>query len=270
VPPNYAQAPGFAQLVAPPTAYSQPTYGPPVAGRPGYPPAPYGQPAYGPPGYPPAPYGQSAYPGGVPPRPPLDRLAVWSFITGLLSVLIVSIPLSIVGLIRTSRRERRGRGFAIAGLAFSLVWIMVIIGVIAFRDGRKPTRAADGTVTHQGSISPAALRNGDCVKTPSMTVGQTQTVTQLTVVPCSTPHNAQVFSTVQSSDASYPGLDQLAAEGLRDCRQPAQDYLGHPSATLLLLAFVPTQILWDNGNHAERCLLVDPVQEITGDIRQYG
>ncbi|MEO8888677.1 MAG: DUF4190 domain-containing protein [Jatrophihabitantaceae bacterium] len=245
--------------------YAPPGYAPPGYAPPGYPPPGYAPPGYGPAGYVPQPPIEHRAPGDR----RLDKLAVWSLVTGIVGALLLSIPFGIVGLVRTRGKERRGRGFAIAGLALSLAWIMVIVGVTAFEQGRRPQRAADGTVLHQGSIPPTALRNGDCVKVPAVTVGQTQTFDALTVVPCSTPHNGQVFTTVQSTDATYPGLSELAQQGLRDCREPAQAYLGTSATSLLLLAFVPSQTVWDSGNRDEHCLLVDAVQDITGDIRTH-
>ena len=68
----------------------------------------------------------------------------------------------------------KAAGFAVAGLALSTAWVVVIVALIAFAAGRQPDRSADGTVTHQGSTSPANLRGGDCVKLPVINPGQNQ------------------------------------------------------------------------------------------------
>jgi hypothetical protein len=207
-----------------------------------------------------------AGPGG---RPRMDRLSVASFILGLISFLILSIPFSIAGLVRTGQGRRRGRGFAIAGLALSVVWVIVIVSVIAFAAGRQPDRSADGTVTHQGSTSPVNLRVGDCVKLPPITAGEAKEADLVTVVPCSTPHNAQVFTIIQSTDLTYPGQSALTQEGLHACAVQAVSFIGTSSSNLEVVDFVPSSQLWSGGDRSERCLLVDGAEDITGDIRPH-
>jgi hypothetical protein len=251
-----------------PPVYEQPA-APPVYGQPGgYPP-----PVYGPPGgYPPPVYGA---PGGYPFAPgygaptSTDGLSIAALVFGIIGGFLLAIPFGIAGLVRTKSGRRRGRGLAIAGLALSGVWVIVLAAIVAYGVGRSPDRSADGTVTHQGAISPVDLRVGDCLHVPGIDVGDSKTIRELTVVPCSQPHNGQMIGLVQSSDTVYPGQSQLTQEGLSDCTAPAREYLGKATTRLNLVAFVPNQILWDGGERAERCVLVDRIQDITGDIRDY-
>ncbi len=282
-------------------AFGQPAYVPPVFepanhapyGQPTYGQAPYDQPTYPQPTYPQSTYPQATYPqafgepapfspGGYPPPPQMgqqwgqlagkrsmDGLSIASLVFGIIGGILLAIPFGIAGLVRTRQGVRRGRPLAIAGLSLSLVWVIVLVGIITYEAGRQPDRAADGTVTHQGSISPANLRVGDCVKVPSFVPGQAKPVGTLTVTKCTDPHNGQVFTDVQSTDATYPGQSALTAEGLQDCSQPALTFLNKPSSTLELVVFVPTQAVWDTGNRTEHCILVDGAQDITDDIRNH-
>jgi hypothetical protein len=150
------------------------------------------------------------------------------------------------------------------------IWLIAIAALIAYAVGRTPDRDASGTVTHQGAISPVDLRVGDCVKVPGFTAGSDpKEVDELTVVPCAQAHNGQMVALVQSTDTSYPGSSQLTDEAQRDCVGPAQDYLGKPTTRLDLVTFVPDQKLWNSGERGERCLLVDSLENITGDIRPH-
>ncbi len=272
VPPAYTPAPesagndAYAPLPYSPPTYPQPQYAQPQYAQPQYPPGQYPPPPYGPPAYPPPQYGQlQNAPGGT----RLDGLSVAALVFGIIGGLLLSIPFGIAGLVRTRNGAMRGRRLAVIGLSLSLVWAVALVGLVTYEIGRQPDRAADGTVTHQGAISPANLRNGDCIKLPNVTAGQVTTVRDITVVPCSTLHNGQVFTTLVSADTTYPGLQQLSQEGLHDCVQPALDFLGKPSTTLELFVFVPTSALWSTGDRNEHCVLVDGASDITGDIRPH-
>jgi hypothetical protein len=168
--------------------------------------------------------------------------------------------------VRTSQRRRRGRGLAIAGLAASAVWIVVVVVLVVVAVERQPVRSADGTVVRQGTTSPENLRVGDCVKLPVLTG---QTVDNITITPCSNLHNAQVFTIVNSTDASYPGDSTLEQQGLQNCQAQAPTFLGTSSTSLDVAVFVPTKSLLDNGDRGERCLLVDRAENFSGDIRNH-
>jgi Domain of unknown function (DUF4190) len=66
-----------------------------------------------------------------PPRPPFDGAGIAAFIFGLFGLIVLAIPLGIVSLRRIKRRTRRGKGFAMFGLALSLVWIVLIALAVA-------------------------------------------------------------------------------------------------------------------------------------------
>jgi Septum formation len=144
---------------------------------------------------------------------------------------------------------------------------MVLIGVIAFYAGRQPTRSADGSIATQGQIAPMALRLGDCVAVPRILTGTL--VPSLAVMPCSLQHNGQVFTILQADPGAYPGEPQLKAHALADCTKAATVFLGNVPSLLHVVTFVPLQSRWALGDHAERCLLVDREQDITGDIRSH-
>lgn len=90
---------------------------------------PYGQPPVPPP---PAPYASGsgggygapgAFPGGSDPMPPkTDGISIAALVTSLLCCLApVGVVLGIVGLSRTKGGQRKGRGFAIAGIVIGLL-----------------------------------------------------------------------------------------------------------------------------------------------------
>lgn len=128
----------------PPTYPGEPS---PSTNEPTNPPPP---PSYGsapqPPGgaYPPPPSGYPPAPGGYgPPGPQLNKMAMWSMITGIASIVglcctfggligIVSIILGMIsrGEIAKSNGAQTGTGMAIAGIATGAVAIVIFVVII--------------------------------------------------------------------------------------------------------------------------------------------
>lgn len=68
--------------------------------------------------YPPQPY------YWAPPKP-FSGWAITGFIASLLTIGLIGLPLSIVGLIDTGRGNKRGTGLAVAGTVLGLFWAAV-------------------------------------------------------------------------------------------------------------------------------------------------
>jgi Septum formation len=201
------------------------------------------------------------------PKLPLDGLAITSLVLGLIGGAVFSLGFGVAALLRISRGTRRGKSLAIAGMSLSLVWVMVLVGVIAFYAGKQPTRSADGSIGTRGQISPMSLRLGDCVAVPRILTATR--VQSLAAMPCSVQHNGQVFTILQADPGPYPGESQLKARALADCAKASAVFLGNVPSLLHVVAFIPPKGRWALGDHAERCLLVDREQDITGDIRSH-
>lgn len=215
------------------------------------------------PGYPPPP--PSIGPYARPPRSgPVDGLAIATLVTGVLSLVPVAIGLGIAALVRINRGNRRGMALAVAGLVAAGLWLVVVVGVIAYRHGRDVSRDASGSISRAGQISPRDLEYGDCLEVPLIS---DKTISRLTAMPCSQPHNGQVFDVLQASDSTYPGEDRLKQEALAACQQEAPGFLGTAQTLLHVVTFVPTSQGWNLGDRAESCLLVDRRKDVRGDIR---
>jgi Domain of unknown function (DUF4190) len=179
-PPQYPGPPGYGQ-----PGYDQAGYGPPPGpgqpgygqghqlGQPGYgqeatpgqppgqwyspgQPYPPGQPGYGP-GYPPgqpaysqAPYG---YPYGGPAKAArFNGYAIASFVLGLAGFMLVTLVLSvifgIVALVGIRKTAERGKGFAIAGLAVSGVWLLLFVIIVIGAASSPNSSSATGHISH--------------------------------------------------------------------------------------------------------------------------
>lgn len=202
-------------------------------------------------------------PGGRAADLPLDGFAITSLIFGLLGGVLLSVGFGIAALRRIGRGTRRGKEMAITGIALSTIWVIVLVAVIAYQDGRAPEHGPDGTVTRAGLVLPRDLNVGDCIQLPLDLTG----VTTTSDVPCSQPHNGQVFTILQAAPGSFPGEAQLKNNAENDCRGAVPSFLGTSQTPLHLITYFPKQQGWDRGDRYEICVLVDRQKDITGDIR---
>jgi hypothetical protein len=114
------------------------------------------------------------------------------------------------------------------------------------------------------------LRVGDCVDVP-----EGDDVGALRRVPCTGPHDAEVFGVLTHPaeiGAPYPGSDGLIAFAGEACLgQVFTEYVGVPRDASQLKHFeiVPRQSAWDDG-HRELVCAVDADGPLTGSVRGSG
>jgi Domain of unknown function (DUF4190)/Septum formation len=259
-PPTNPYAPG-GQQGGPGGQYAGP--GGPYAGPGGQyggPGGPYG--AGGPYGTPYGGYG-SPYPPGRPYSPKTSGWAIASFVIGLLGGVILSVIFGIVALRRIKRLGQQGRGFAIAGLALSGLWVLLIILLIIVGSLGNATRSSStGQITQGGKLSVFSLAVGDCFDNPTTA----QDVATVTAEPCNQPHSAQVYAkfNLAGSNFSYPGtatVTQLASTGCT-ARTGSIDRSKATNAMTVHFLF-PDQTAWLGGRRAVTCMVVDPAGDVT-------
>ncbi|WP_030270264.1 DUF4190 domain-containing protein [Streptomyces sp. NRRL B-24484] len=304
VPPPGGSAAGndaFARAFAPPSGDTPPPAGNPW-GAPGpYPqPAPYPQPGAVPPGgfasygaqgwgtTPPyAAYGPLGW--QPPPGPPTrwNGFAVTSFVLGILGgaclLWIGAVAFGIAALREVRRRNERGRGLAIAGIALGGVWAVVVavVTVIALMASDADLPESDtGSVTGSGS-APASphsdtwnvfeLVAGQCFVKPAG--AGTDSVTDVRPVDCAAPHYGEVFATAPSDEKSYPGKAAVIADATKGCNDAllgfAPDNWKLPVAVRVHF-FYPDEHAWSQQGTGRRstCFLTDSTDRLTGSLQQ--
>jgi hypothetical protein len=229
----------------------------------------YGGPSYGtPPAYGAPGYGTPGYGGGT---RPFSAWAIVAFIFGLIGGIPIAIGAGIAALVRIPRRGQRGKGLAIAGLALSGVWvIIVILGVIgAASNDNSPGVSASappsGSVHKHGNISVFSLANGDCFNNPPGTTS----VENVAAIPCTQPHSAQVFAefNLTGSDFSYPGQAQVEKQAQNGCnaRLSALDKPKLNNSMTIHFLF-PQEAAWISGQRTVNCLIVNPTPTLTSSL----
>ena len=101
-------------------------------------------------------------PGGPAEPQKTSGFAIASFVFGLIGGVLLSVIFGLVALRRIRTRNQRGRGFAIAGLVLSSVWVLLIVVVVVVGVSTDAERDPSGRVQEGGSESVFDLRVGDC------------------------------------------------------------------------------------------------------------
>jgi hypothetical protein len=197
----------------------------------------------------------------VPPKAGTNGWAVASFVLGVCGGLVLGVVFGIRALIQIGETRQKGKSLAIAGIALSVAWIAALV-VAILSDHSGANRAADGTVTQQGTVLVLDLHVGDCAQDPG-----TGRLTVVTVVPCDQPHTAQVVARADIADDAYPGDSTAAADAGTACADAVKVTVDQAKVTdtMELVAAHPDAGAWDKGTRAATCLLTD-AQPFTGSL----
>ncbi|MEU8539191.1 DUF4190 domain-containing protein [Streptomyces sp. NPDC048717] len=212
------------------------------------------------------PYGTSAVPYGMPPapQPATSGLAVASLVSGIVCCLPpLGLVLGLIALPRIKKRQQRGKGLAVTGIALSAVSSLLMgLGFVtgAFSDFWSGVR--DGV--EEASKSPSSLIIGDCFRTD---VESKAYVDEADAVPCHRPHEGEVTGIFEVTEfGAWPGagaIDRVAEKRCEEFNKTyAMDAWALPeSAGLYYLA--PVEESWKGGDRTVICALAtdEPLAE---------
>lgn len=213
-----------------------------------------------------------------------NGLAVASLLLGVIGITVIgailSVVLGILALGQIRRTGQRGRGLAIAGLVFSGIWLILLGAYLVLGPGKSPAQPATGGPGSSPAPGPGssassgsqstnvfALRPGQCFQNPpaSQTV---LGVTYVSVVPCSTPHNAQAFVQFTAKGTSYPGIDALKRQADTGChaRIKGNVQTSKIKNSMTLHYLYPLEMSWTSGHRTITCLIVNSKTNLTKSL----
>jgi uncharacterized protein DUF4190/putative regulator of septum formation len=202
------------------------------------------------------------------PAPGTNGYAIASFVLGLLSGVLLSVIFGIVALNKIRHRPQRGKGLAIAGLCLSGAWVVGTVAVFAvFHLTAAQRSASTGQITRNGHLSVLSLRVGDCFQYPTGSQAAAE-LKQVTAVPCTSAHNAQVMAELPVPGSAYPGHAVFSAKGQSGCPAKAASVVDRSkvTATMQLIWIYPLPQAWAAGQHTISCLIVDPSPDLTSSV----
>jgi len=142
-----------------------------------------------------------------------------------------------------------------------IVLVAVAVGVLAvITHGFRPK-----TVVTYRPAAVFGLRAGECVNSAANALN-------VTVVSCTTPHEAEVFATFRLPGPGWPGASAVQEEAGDGCQSRLVGYLNPELVTAdLTQEYVyPNQTAWQAGEHTVVCEIRAASGPLTGSVRAKG
>lgn len=180
-----------------------------------------------------------------------------SLVLGIVGFLVITAILAVIfgvlGRRKAKERPQRGTTMAAWGIALGAIWlVLVTIGIILGAIAGSKDNAFD-------------LVEGDCVENTDRLTSFS--LSDLTPIPCSEPHEAQVVGTVDVGDEGdrYPGESALRFRGSLACSELAGDVqAANPQLTAQLI--LPDDDLWDDQDNRKIVCILTSTTKQTGSV----
>jgi hypothetical protein len=156
------------------------------------------------------------------------------------------------------RTGRRGHGMAVAGLVATAAWIIAAgaVGSVAIvtHGFKKPAKVK----YHEASVF--KVQQGDCINIPN---GQA-----VSVLPCASPHDAEVFATFALPRSAWPGTAAVQQDASSGCATRLSGYLNPQLSISLTQTYVfPNKVSWSEGTRTVVCEVRAASGQLTGSVR---
>lgn len=143
---------------------------------------------------------------------------------------------------------------------------LIALAALTACSSSSPVRDDDtGEVTEGGSADVFTVHVGDCFNDTSESE-----VSELPLVPCSEPHDNEVFYEFDLPDGDYPGDTAIETATTTECDPVFATFIGtaYEDSELAYSWLSPTEESWDQvGDRAVQCVVYDPSGQTTGTLK---
>lgn len=161
---------------------------------------------------------------------------------------------------------RRLRSFAMAAVG---VWLTVGLAACGSDGTAEPPRDSTGQVIAPAEVDALDIHLADCFNNPGL-----DSVEQVMVVPCSEPHDFEVFFSFELPDGPYPGDDAIETTWFDGCLAEFEPFVGRKfdESALDVSAIYPTEQTWNELKDREVLCSITAIdgQKRTGSARGAG
>lgn len=162
-----------------------------------------------------------------------------------------------------------------------LIYALIGLGVITYnvstqadRDGEGEGEG-EGAIVSEGNVDAFTIQLGDCFdNTGSLVNEETGEVSDLPGVPCSQPHDNEVFAIFDLDQPTFPGSEAISEMSFDACLDRFESFVGldYETSSLDIAALYPTKESWSQqGDREVVCAVYDVnLGKLTGSTRNSG
>ena len=145
-----------------------------------------------------------------------------------------------------------------------LVYVLIGAGVGIYNVAMQADRDGSGAIVDSGNVGAFQLRTGDCFNDGSSSFAGEEEISSLPGVPCSQPHDNEVYAVFDVNIGSYPEGDGMFELALDQCLDRFESFVGrdYETSDLDILTLYPTTQSWNLQNDRE---VVCAVYDINGN-----
>lgn len=133
------------------------------------------------------------------------------------------------------------------------LYVLVGAGIAGYNVITGADRDGNGVIVDGGNVGAFDLRVGDCFDDASYSFNGDAQITSLPGVPCSEPHDNEVYAVFDVNIDSYPGDEGMWELAMDRCLDRFQPFVGldYESSSLDILTLYPTPESWKLENDRE-------------------
>ena len=156
-----------------------------------------------------------------------------------------------------------------------LIYALIGLGVITYNVSTQADRDRAGEIVSEGNVDPFTMQLGDCFdNTSSLVNDEMGEVSNLPGVPCSQPHDNEVFAIFDLDQPTFPGSAQISELSFQACLDRFESFVGldYESSSLDIAALYPSKESWSRqGDREVVCAVYDMnLGKLTGSTRNSG
>ena len=153
-----------------------------------------------------------------------------------------------------------------------IIYALIGLGVVAYKVSTDVDRDASGAIVDSGNVDAFSIQLGDCFDDIDQSASsESGEVASVPGVPCSEPHDNEVFAVFDVSNAEFPGEEAMSEIAFDACETRFEDFVGkdYQSSSLDITMLYPTAQSWHAQNDREVICAVFDVElnKLTGSMK---
>ena len=147
-------------------------------------------------------------------------------------------------------------------------YLLVALGALGYNAITSADRDESGAIVDAGNVDAFEMRVGDCFDdTTAMESGQ---IVNLPGVPCTDPHDNEVYALVDVDLQEYPGDDAMSDLAMQRCMEQFASFVGrdYESSSLDIFTMQPSRESFSANDREVVCAVYDmDFNKLEGSVR---